>query len=416
MLRDLRVLVVDDNPTNRHILDECLRGWQMEPTGVGDGLTAMGALWDAASVGRPYPLVLLDARMPDTDGLALAAQIRKRSALSATRIILLTSGDRPGDSARSRELRIDAHLLKPVQQTELLETIYKVMNRTNGDAAMSVAEPAREPPRISVPISAPLNILVAEDNEFIVQLMERLIVGRGHRLRLVKNGREALAFAEVGGFDLLLLDLHMPEMDGFQVIRTLRTRELETGRHLPVIALTARSRKEDREGCLAAGMDDFLTKPVSAAQLFAAIERLVSTPKISRPADVAKGGHGNLLDPIAILAACGADAEGLRRMCQGFQTYAPTQLAEVAAALRDGDSRQLSKAAHKFCPLLLAFSTVAGNVASDLEDLAARGQLEESRPLVEQLETMVQELMRLISGLSMETLSSCSEISRLPVL
>ena len=128
------MLVVDDNATNRHILEEWLRGWQMEPAAVGDGLAALDALWDAVSVGRPYALVLLDARMPDTDGLALAAKIRKRAELSATRIILLTSGDRPGDWDRIRELRIDAHLLKPVQQDELLETIYRVMSRANGDA------------------------------------------------------------------------------------------------------------------------------------------------------------------------------------------------------------------------------------------------------------------------------------------
>ena len=133
-LRNLPVLVVDDSVTNRHILEEWLRGWQMEPAAVGDGLAALDALWDAVSVGRPYALVLLDARMPDTDGLALAAKIRKRAELAAMRIILLTSGERPGDWDRIREQRIDAHLLKPVQQDELLETIYRVMSRANGDA------------------------------------------------------------------------------------------------------------------------------------------------------------------------------------------------------------------------------------------------------------------------------------------
>ena len=134
LLHGLPVLVVDDNATNRHILEEWLRGWQMEPAAVGDGLAALDALWDAVSVGRPYALVLLDARMPDTDGLALAAKIRKRAELAATRIILLTSGERPGDWDRIRERRIDAQLLKPVQQDELLETIYRVMSRANGDA------------------------------------------------------------------------------------------------------------------------------------------------------------------------------------------------------------------------------------------------------------------------------------------
>src|SRR5207248_7672575 len=133
-LHDLPVLVVDDNATNRHILEEWLRGWQMNPTTVGDGMAAMDALWHRAANGRPYALVLLDARMPDADGLAVTAMIRERAELAATRIILLTSGERPGDPARFRELRIGAQLLKPVQQDELLETIYRVMSRSPRNA------------------------------------------------------------------------------------------------------------------------------------------------------------------------------------------------------------------------------------------------------------------------------------------
>src|SRR5207244_13146419 len=125
-LHNLPVLVVDDNAANRHILAEWLRGWQMDPTAVGDGMAAMDALWHRAANGRPYALVLLDARMPDADGLTVAARIRERAELAATRVILLTSGERPGDPARFRELRIDVQLLKPVQQDELLEAIYRV--------------------------------------------------------------------------------------------------------------------------------------------------------------------------------------------------------------------------------------------------------------------------------------------------
>src|SRR5271166_1416455 len=242
-LRNLPVLVVDDNATNRHILEEWLRGWQMEPAAVGDGLAALSDLWHAVGLGRPYALVLLDARMPDTDGLALAAQIRQRPELSATRIILLTSGDRPGNVARSRELRIDAHLLKPVQQDELLETIYQVMSRADGNAPPTARPPGgREP----APAAAPLRILVAEDNEVNAQLLERLLARRGHGVRLANNGREALALAEEGVFDLLLLDVHMPELDGFQVIRAVREQERSAGGHLPVIALTARAARRPR--------------------------------------------------------------------------------------------------------------------------------------------------------------------------
>src|SRR5205807_2108560 len=256
---------------------------------------------------------------PDRDGLTLAAMIRERTELSATRLILLTSGDRPGDPARLRELRIDAHLLKPVQQEELLETIYRVLRKNEGGrikdetnnegTGMKDEKEDNDVPDSSFILHpSSLRVLVAEDNEFSARLMERLLTRGGHRVRLATNGPEALALLGIResgvrgqrsgvrsqesgvmfsltpdpcpltpDFDLLLLDIHMPGLDGFGVVEAIRERERAAGGHLPVIALTARSRKEDRERCLAAGMDDFLTKPVSTADLLAAIDRLVST-------------------------------------------------------------------------------------------------------------------------------------------
>jgi PAS domain S-box-containing protein len=418
VLRDLPVLIVDDNATNRRILEEWLRGWQMKPVAVGDGIAAMDALWDAVSTGRPFALVLLDARMPDTDGLALAAQIRKRPEWSATRIILLTSGDRPGDLARCRELRLDAHLLKPVQQDELLEAIYRVMSRTmermkDEGGRMKEdkqGEAGSDSSFILHPSSFPLRVLVAEDNEFNAQLLEHLLARRGHHVRLGKNGREALALAEGGVFDLLLLDVHMPELDGFQVVEAVRARERVTGGHLPVIALTARARQEDRERCLAAGMDDFLAKPIQAAALWAAIERVVGAhPSAGRP------GPG-LLDPQVLLAACGDDPAILEKICQAFRARLPDHLAAVQEALRERDAPRLRETAHKVSGMIAAFSTVAGGVASDLEDQAARGQLDEAPDLVERLETMAQELMHLAGGLSLETLRQQAEAAETKVV
>ena len=417
LLHNLPVLVVDDNATNRRILEEWLRGWQMKPVAVGDGVAAMDALWHAAACGRPYALVLLDARMPDADGLALAAQIRKRAELSATLIILLTSGDRPGDLPRVREQRVNAHLLKPVQQDELLETIYRVFRKEEGGRMKDEQKkaPTLDSSFILPPSSFSLRILVAEDNEFNAQLLEQLLVRRGHRVRLASTGREALSLAGEGGFDLLLLDIHMPELDGFQVVQAIRERERAAGGHLPVIALTARSRKEDRERCLAAGMDDFLAKPIQAADLWTAIDRVLRKDEGGRMKDEAEPsassfilppssvGEG-LLNPRVLLAACGGDAAILERICQAFRARLPDHLTAVQGALRDRDTLRLREAAHKLCGMVAAFSTVAGDVASDLEDRAAQGQLEEARLLVEQLEVMGQQLLGLANGLSLETL------------
>ncbi|HEY2588034.1 MAG TPA: PAS domain S-box protein [Tepidisphaeraceae bacterium] len=400
VLHNLRVLVVDDNAVNRLVLEKWLRRWQMEPVCVGDGMAAMDALWHAASAGRPYPLILLDARMPDTDGITLAGKIRERVELSASRVILLTSGERPGDLARLGESRVDGHLLKPVQQDELLETIYSTMSRPQDDEPQGHGgAPSHRTGSTSTGAVKPLRILVAEDSELNAQLMEKLFVKRGHSVRLASNGREALDLASTADFDLMFLDVHMPELDGFEVIHAIRERERTAGSHLPVIALTARSRPEDRERCIDAGMDDFLSKPIHADALWAAIDR-VSPPAL--PAD--RNGAG-LLAPNVLLAACDGDEDILRSICQRLRDTLPGQLAAVRDALLSGNASRLRESAHKLAGMVSAFSTVAGGIASEIEDHAAGGHLDEASPLVEQLQSAVHELMRqLADGLTVESL------------
>ncbi len=400
-LHDLPVLVVDDNATNRHILAEWLRGWQMTPTAAGDGMAAMDALWRRAANGRPYALVLLDARMPDADGLTVAAMIRERAELAATRIILLTSGERPGDPDRTRELRIDAQLLKPVQQDELLEAIYRVMSRSHGNAPpLAWPMPRQQAGTAPAPAATPLHILVAEDNDLSALVLEQVLVRQGHCVRLASNGREVLALAEQGGFDLLLLDVHMPELDGFQVVQAVRERELTAGGRLPIIALTARSRKEDRERCLAIGMDDFQTKPISPADLLAAIDRVLRTHSSRRR---------DLLDAPVLLAGCGGDANLLGKMCQTLTARVPEHLAALRDALRDQDAPRLREAAHKCCGMLSEFSTVAGDLAGSLEEVAASTRLDKAAPILEQLEPKAQELVKQVEGLTVEALRRRAE-------
>ncbi|HEY2154154.1 MAG TPA: response regulator, partial [Isosphaeraceae bacterium] len=273
------------------------------------------------------------------------------------------------------------------------------------------ARPSDEPREASpARPAAPLRILVAEDSEFNARHLERLLTRRGHAVRVETDGREALGLATGSAFDLLLLDLHMPELDGFEVVRAVRRRERETGGYLPVIALTARARKEDRQACLAAGMDDYLPKPARAAELFAAIERVLASFPLSRP----NPGTAELRDRAALLGACDGDEEGLRDLCGDFLAYAPARMVEVSRALQAGDAPRLREAAHRLAGLLSMFSPAAGDEASDLEDHAAHERLDEARPLVIRLEALVPELVRKVEAISREGLRYGDEAAEDP--
>ncbi|HUB24933.1 MAG TPA: response regulator, partial [Tepidisphaeraceae bacterium] len=404
VLENLRVLIVDDNVTNCQILQEWLRNWRMRPAAVGDGAAALNALRHAAEAGVPYSLVLLDGRMPDGDGLTFAQQIRQHADTASTRIILLPSEDSGINMARSQEMGISASLLKPVQQSELLETICQVMNRATPGAAPAEATRSSVESRPLPAPAVPLHILVAEDNEFNVILLRQLFEQRRHSAHIAGNGREAVALAAEGGFDVLLLDIHMPEMDGFEVARAIRRQEQSSGKHLPIIAFTARTGKTDRERCRAAGMDDFLSKPVQAEALWQVIDRVVAAhaPK-HQP-------ESSLLAPQTLLAACGGEAAILERICRAFQTSVPNQMARVRSAMNDNDSPRLREAAHLLRGTLSAFSTIAGRAASNLEDAAARGDLAACQPLARRLESMCSELIEQTQGLSIEKLGGAAQV------
>lgn len=403
VLGKLRVLVVDDSATTRRVLEDWLGYWQVEVAAVASAVAAMNELQRAANRGQPFALVLLDARLPDADGLALAAKIRELTELADTRIVLLSSSDHPDDATRLRELRIEAQLPKPVLASELLQSMIQATGPAARDPlAVAPAGLAAEPDRVpDLALAAP-RILVAEDNAFNSQLLEQLLAQRGHRARVASDGREALSLAEDGAFDLLLLDIHMPELDGFQVAQAIRQREQTTGRHLPIIALTARSSEADRQRCLAAGMDDFLAKPIQASNLWSVIDRVMAAHP---PADGLQiGPQTNLLDPVVLLAACGGNANILAKICRTFQSCLPEQLLAVQTALDGGDAPRLREAAHKLSSTVAAFSTVAGAVVSRLEDRAAADQLDACRPLVRELESLAHELVNQVDGLSIESL------------
>jgi two-component system, sensor histidine kinase and response regulator len=275
-LRGLAVLVVDDNATNRRILEGVLASWGMVPTVVDGGLAAIEALDKALATGKPFPLALIDFQMPDIDGFELAERVKQRPELATTMIMMLSSVGHRGDTARFREMGVVSYLTKPVRQSILLDAIHGVLRGSN-----TVDDP-RVPLTRDVASAAQrsLRVLLAEDNAVNKQLVTALLEKRGHSVVAVGNGRDAVAALRDGTIDLVLMDVQMPEMDGLEATAVIRTLENGTGAHVPIIALTAHAMKGDREACLAAGADGYLSKPLNANDLFALIEALTGSKAV----------------------------------------------------------------------------------------------------------------------------------------
>jgi PAS domain S-box-containing protein len=271
-LRDVAVLVVDDNATNRHLLEGMLLGWRMAPTlaaSVGDALAMLRA---AQQSDRPFTLVLADCQIPDADGFALAEAIRADPALAGPAVVMLTSGGQPGDAARCRALQIAAYLAKPIKRSDLRAAIL-----------LALGAPPTETHRHSLVTRHSLRearrsdrILLVEDNAVNQLVARRLLEKRGHTVVVAANGREALAVLEASawvGFDCVLMDVQMPEMDGFECTAIIRSKEPATRVHLPIVAMTAHAMSGDEARCLAAGMDAYLSKPVEPNALFDVVDR-----------------------------------------------------------------------------------------------------------------------------------------------
>jgi len=272
-LHGTRVLIVDDNATNRHVLAETVKRWGMLPSVVPGARQALEVLERAQREGDPLELILTDAHMPEMDGFNFAAQLREWPALSRAVILMLTSGDRPGDPLRYRESGIDVALVKPVARDDLRSAILTVRARKR--------EASQSPDTAMVPAPAPspaatgpkLHVLLTEDNAVNQRLAMRILEKAGHRVELAGNGLEALAALERSEFDVVMMDVQMPEMDGFEATAEIRNREKGTGRHIPIIAMTAHAMTGDRERCLERGMDDYISKPIRANLLLELLEK-----------------------------------------------------------------------------------------------------------------------------------------------
>jgi signal transduction histidine kinase/DNA-binding response OmpR family regulator len=268
LLARLPVLIVDDNAVNRRILETQLTRWHTTPTVVASGREALTALMTAAQAGRPFVLVLLDVNMPDLDGFQVAEEIGAHPELAGATIMMLSSSGQHNETARCRELGVAAYLTKPIQAPELHDAICRVLNTS---PAMPLA--ARKRASGVTRVGPPLRVLLAEDNVINQRVAVGLLTKRGHDVTIAGTGAEALAAIGHQAFDVVLMDGQMPEMDGFEATAAIRAAEQGTDRHLRIVAMTAHAMVGDRERCLAAGMDAYLSKPIDPDTLYAMLER-----------------------------------------------------------------------------------------------------------------------------------------------
>ena len=375
------VLVVDDNATNRRLLADRLRGWGMEPEAAESGPSALAAMRRAHQEGRPFDLVLLDGQMPELDGFAVAERMKQDRDLAGITVVILTSAREQGDAVRWRELGLAGHLMKPVAALDLLTTIQAVRSDAVNNARLQTDRDLRESGG-----ERRLRVLLAEDNPVNRTLAFHLLERHGHDVVAVADGRQAVAALDQGRFDVVLMDLHMPEMDGVEAATAIRARERESGARIPIIALTADSRPDCHDGDLKATMDAQVGKPIEAAELFAAIERLV-------PATTPGPPLAPVLDRDVLFDQVGEEPEQLCRVIGIFLADSEEVLAKMFEALSQGDAAGILGGAHRLKGALLTLGArPAADVAMRLEQVARSGDLDQTAPLLAALRLEIERL------------------------
>jgi PAS domain S-box-containing protein len=394
-LRGLSVLIVDDNATNRFILEEMLGSWRMRTTAAANGRAALELLRQAAAIGEPYSLALVDGHMPEMDGYTLTEQIRSDAQLRDCAIVMLTSGSFPGGSAKQRELGLAACLAKPVRQLDLLRTLTRVLGGATGAVADgAIAEPVRVPKR-------QLRILLAEDNPINQNLTVRLLNKQGHDVVVAADGKDALAAVARQPFDLILMDLQMPEMDGLEATGVIRSQESARGGYgpggssIPIVAMTAFAMTGDRDKCMQAGMDDYVTKPVRAQELYAAIDRIAE--RIATQSPTANPDTTDAIDWSAALEYVAGDEQMLRDLVRIFLAEAPRWLLELRQAIAANQMTDVKRTAHNLKGSVRLFgSKSAFDSAFLLEQMSRSGNLSEAAGALAALEQTIERILPML--------------------
>lgn len=397
-LTNLPVLIVDDNATNRRILEEVLTNWHMRPVAADGSAAALAAMEKSAAENHPFKVILLDAHMPMMDGFGLAERIQKDPRCPGIKLIMLTSAGQPEDVSRCQTLGISAYLTKPVKQSELFDVIVSVLSLREQQPSL-----ASQPRTGSRSIRRRLKVLLAEDNAVNQLLASRILESLGHHTTVVSNGREALSATQAGRFDLIVMDVQMPEMDGFEATAAIRKLEKATGKHIPIIAMTAHAMKGDRERCLAAGMDGYVSKPIRVADVEEAVEQAMAAKKPSGVGS-ASASADTMVDEAAILSGMDGNRRLLRDLTRIFLADYPKQLAEIKTAIQAADAERLRRAAHGLKGSVGNFGAKkAFETASQLETMGKTGKLDAAPGTYPALESELSQLTRELKKLTMNS-------------
>jgi len=374
-LKNVRALVVDDNSTNRKILQSMLHRWGILADAAENGPAALQNLQSSASVGQPYTLLILDRHMPGMDGFQFLEKLREHPQVSVSAVVVLTSGDLLSDAQRRESLGISEYALKPVARQELLNLIVRAMGHADSRKQLLPA-PVRD-----VKAGRQLRILLAEDNKFNQQVARGLIARLGHSITIADNGLLAVELYRKEKFDIILMDIQMPEMDGYEATAAIRAIQQETGQRTPIVAVTAHAMSGDKERCLAAGMDDYLSKPINGDELMKTLDRNTNSntepilPAVTTP-EVAESAPPLQLDRATVLERCGGDHDLLISLVEMFPEETNKSMRELETARGAGDVPTLRRAAHTLKSMLKLFeASEAAALATGLEQAATSGSL-----------------------------------------
>ena len=394
-IQGLPVLVVDDNATHRRILEEVLTNWRMKPTLADSGEAALREMKRAADAGVPFSLVLLDAKMPGMTGFELASEIQQHPELARATVMMLSAADKPAEGPHWRDLGLAAYLTKPIKQSDLLDTI---MNTLGASAALTETDSGSPAPALATG-PRPLRLLLAEDNAVNQRLAVRLLEKHGHSVFVAHNGKEALAALQREPFDAVLMDVQMPEMDGFEATAAIRAGEQRTPVHQPIIAMTAHAMKGDRERCLEAGMDGYVSKPLQISELLAVLDNLAAP---GAPSDLPAESDA-VFDPEAALELVDGDRELLVDIIDLLLEQAPQSLSEIREAISHRNGQDLDRAAHKLKGSLGNFGKKAAYAqALRLEEMGREGDLADAAAACTLLEEEIARLSLALTAFKAE--------------